>query len=59
MRIETLQYFIEVAKSKSINAAAEKLYISQPALGIAIKNLEKELGFPLFERSHNGVKLTQ
>ena len=58
MRIEALQYFIEVAKSRSINAAAEKLYISQPALGIAIKNLEKELGFPLFERNHNGVKLT-
>lgn len=58
MRIEQLAYFIEVAKYGSINKAAEKLYITQPALGAAIKKLENELGFPLFIRESYGIRLT-
>lgn len=59
MRTEQLKYFIEVTKTGSIRTAADNLYMTQPALGVAIKNLEKELGYPLFERSHTGVKLTE
>ena len=59
MRIEQLAYFIETAKYGSLNKAAEKLYITQPALGAAIKKLENELGYPLFIRESYGLKLTQ
>ena len=57
MRTEQLKYFVEVAKCHSIGIAAEKLFISQPTISIAIKNMEKELGCVLFERSKNGVFL--
>ena len=58
MRIEQFKYFLEVAKAGSMRTAADNLYITQPALGAAITSLEKELGYPLFERSHKGVRLT-
>lgn len=58
MRLEQLKYFLEVSKTNSIRAAAENLFISSPALGTAIQTLEKELGFPLFERQRSGVSLT-
>lgn len=59
MRTESLRYFVEVAKTGSIRTAADNLYMTQPALTTAIKSLEKELGYPLFERSHIGVVLTE
>ena len=59
MRIEQLFYFTQIVKYGSINSASEKLYISQPALGAAIRALEKELGYPLFYRNSYGVTLTK
>ena len=59
MRIDQLIYFTEIAKYGSLNAAADKLYITQPALGNAITTLEKELGFPLIERTKSGTRLTK
>ena len=59
MRIEQLEYFAEAAKYHSISIAADKLFVSQPAVSIAIKNLENELGCILFERSKNGLVLTK
>ena len=41
-----------------MNKAAELLYVAQPSLTGAVKELEKELGFPLFNRSGRGVTLT-
>ncbi len=58
MRIEQLQYFVEVAQTKSFSHAADRLHISQPSISMAISNLEHELGVTLFERSRSGVKLT-
>ncbi len=58
MRVEQFKYFLEVAKTGSMRTAADNLYITQPALGAAITSLERELGYPLFERSHKGVVLT-
>ena len=58
MRVEQFKYFLEVAKTGSMRTAADNLYITQPALVAAITSLEKELGYPLFERSHKGVVLT-
>lgn len=57
MRLEQLEYFLEVVSSKSINIAAENLYISQSALSRSIKSLE-ELGCPLLLRKVDGVYLT-
>jgi DNA-binding transcriptional LysR family regulator len=59
MRIEQLQYLVEVAETGSINLAAEKFYISQQGLGDAIKKLEKEFGVDLLQRSYKGVYLTE
>lgn len=50
--------FVVVADERSITKAAEKLYISQPALTKAIKELENELGGKLFVRKSKGVELT-
>lgn len=43
----------------TLSAAAEKLYVSQPSLSGAMKQLEKELGVPLFERSRNHIVLNE
>ena len=53
-----MQYAYEVYKQKSFSKAAEKLYISQPALSAIIKKLEDSLGVPLFDRSTKPVSLT-
>ncbi|MFA6706554.1 MAG: LysR family transcriptional regulator, partial [Sphaerochaetaceae bacterium] len=56
MELRQLKCFYETINSGSMNKAAEKLFTSQPALSIAIKNLESELGQQLFIR--NGKKVT-
>lgn len=58
MTLIQLKYAITVAKSNSFNEAAKKLYISQPSLSNAISNMEKEVGFQIFERINSGVLLT-
>ena len=55
MTIQQLDYLLEVNRSKSITTAAKKLYITQGSLSKAISTLEKELGFPIFSRTRNGV----
>lgn len=50
--------FYMVAKYKNISHAAEKLYISQPAVSKSIKSLESTLGVTLFNRNSKGVNLT-
>lgn len=58
MLCNQLRYFIAVANAKSINKAAEHLYISSQALGESLRKLEKEVDLQLFIRSHSGIKLT-
>ncbi len=58
MTLTQLNYFITIAEVKSINKAAEQLYVSQPSLTSAVQELEKELGITLFFRSGRGVTLT-
>lgn len=58
MNILYLKYAIEVAKAGSINKAAENLYIAQPNLSRAIKELESSLGITIFERTSKGMTLT-
>lgn len=48
------EYVMEIAKEGSFSKAAQKLYVSQPALSGAIKKLEKDLyGIPLFDRARH------
>lgn len=58
MTLQQLNYVIAISESGSLNKAAEKLYISQPSLTNAIKDLEKELAIIIFNRSGKGVTLT-
>ena len=55
MRIENLQYILEVARAGSISAAAKNLWIGQTTLSAAIQATEKELGIELFLRTAKGV----
>lgn len=58
MQLQQLRYFLEVADTGNITAAARSLYISQPSLSQQIMNLEKEMGIPLLVRHSKSVSLT-
>lgn len=58
VNLELYRVFYTVAKCGSLTKAAEELYISQPAVSQAIKQLETQLGTPLFNRMHKGMELT-
>lgn len=58
MTLQQLHYVITVSEAGSMNKASELLYIAQPSLTSAIKELEKELGIIIFNRSGRGVTLT-
>ena len=58
MNLLYLKYAVEVAACGSINKAAEKLYIGQPNLSRAIKELESSLGVTIFGRSSKGMEIT-
>lgn len=58
MTLTQLHYVITIAETKSFNKAAEKLYVSQPSLTSAMKELEKELGISIFYRNGRGAVLT-
>ena len=58
MTLTELRYIVAVAREKHFGRAAEKCFVSQPTLSVAIKKLEDELGVALFERSANEVRVT-
>lgn len=58
MNLLHLKYAVEIAHTNSLNKAAEKLYVGQPNLSRAIKDLEASLGITIFERSAKGMTLT-
>ena len=57
--INHMEAIYTIYKEKSFTRAAEKLYISQPALSYTVRKVETDLGFPIFERSGKEVSLTQ
>ncbi len=59
MRLTQLKYLVELSKHRTISKTAQVLYISQPSLSTAIKELEEELGFDILERSNKGVAFTK
>lgn len=58
MRIEQLDYLEKIIKHGSINLAAKELFLTQPTLSNAVKELEQEMRIQLFIRSKKGVVLT-
>ncbi|KQP12207.1 LysR family transcriptional regulator [Pseudorhodoferax sp. Leaf267] len=58
MELRHLRYFIAVAETGNLSRAAEKLFIAQPPLSVQIRQLEDEMGTPLFVRHPKGVRLT-
>lgn len=58
MTLQQLKYVIGVSEIGSLNKAAEKLYISQPSLTTAIKDVENEFNIRIFNRSTKGISLT-
>lgn len=58
MNILHLKYAVEVAKTQSISKAAENLYMGQPNLSRAIKELEESLGITIFKRTSKGITTT-
>lgn len=58
MDYKQLKFFRKICEEKSINRAAQKLFISQQALSKSMARLEEELGTPLFVRTPGGVRLT-
>ena len=58
MTIQQCKYVLEIARAGSFSEAAKQLFIAQSSLSVSIKSLEQELGIKIFERSGNGVHLT-
>ena len=58
MTLQQLRYVIEVAKTGSMNVAAKQLFVSQPSLSMAIRELENDVHISIFERTTKGVVIT-
>src|SRR5260370_24392236 len=58
MELRHLRYFVAVGEAQHYGRAARQLHVAQPALSRQIQDLEREIGFPLFDRLPRGVKLS-
>lgn len=58
MRIQQLEYLERIVEAGSINEAAKRLFLTQPSLSNAVKELENEMGIQIFQRSSGGISLT-
>ena len=58
MTLQQLKYVIEIAETGSMNVAAKKLFVSQPSLSTAIRELERDVHISIFERTAKGVVIT-
>tara|TARA_R110000868_G_scaffold10639_3_gene51584 strand:- start:1369 stop:2277 length:909 start_codon:yes stop_codon:yes gene_type:complete len=59
MTLTELRYIVAVAQTKNFGKAAQKCFVSQPTLSVAVKKLEEQLGVAIFERDKNSVRITE
>ena len=59
MDLKKIEHILRIAEEKNISRAAERLFISQPALNLQLLNLERELGTKLFVRKGNECSVTE
>ena len=59
MRIQQLHYIIKIVETGSMNEAAKQLFITQPSLSNAVRDLEREMGIDIFIRNPKGITLTK
>ena len=59
MRIQQLHYIIKIVETGSMNEAAKQLFITQPSLSNAVRDLENEMGIEIFIRNPKGITLTK
>jgi len=59
MNIKHIRYMVEIERVRSISQAAENLYIGQPNLSRILKEVEDDIGFPIFLRTTHGVRPTE
>lgn len=59
MNLSQIRYALAVARERNFSRAAKACHVSQPSLSVAVKNLEEELGIPLFERFKTEIKVTE
>ena len=59
MRIQQLHYIIKIVETGSMNEASKQLFITQPSLSNAVRDLEKEMGIDIFIRNPKGITLTK
>jgi DNA-binding transcriptional LysR family regulator len=59
LTLQQLKYVIEVTNRGSMNEAAKRLFISQPSLSNAIRDLEEEIHITIFERTNKGISLSK
>lgn len=58
MTLQQLKYIVTVAETGNITSAAQKLFISQPSLTNAVRELEKEMQITIFNRTNKGVSIS-
>ena len=58
MKMRQVIYFLALCEEKSFTQAAKRCGVKQPSITVAIRDLESELGGPLFERSNSSIRLT-
>ena len=58
MTLQQLKYVITIADCNSMNKAASELFISQPTLSAAVRELEEEIGVTIFHRNNKGIVVT-
>lgn len=59
MRIQQLHYIVKIVETGSMNEAAKQLFITQPSLSNAVRDLEREMGIKIFIRNTKGITLTK